>query len=1395
MVKNSGNGQYQELSWTEKNVVKYALLIVILLAFVTGCEQRPVGTSSGNVSASWDEESSILVISGTREASEENVLIHDASNGTLLGSAIVKDDGSWSASSTNIACDVHVELPSGTATIAVNNAPENCGASASTISSRVVAENDIPVDVLVVANPQPLNTVPNAVILSPPQDININVGQSVNFSGTILGGSVAPPFTYYWNFGGAAPNSTIQNPGPIRFDIPGTFFIQLTVTDNLGIPDPTPAVRTITVGSSSFPNQGNTPVPTISSPVSVNGSISISAGESLFFTGSATDQFGSTSFTYEWDFSGAYPNQFGATAGSISFTQQGTYVVSLYATNAQGIRSVTPATVTVIVGGSAGGFNQSPSGSIVRPRNDVTIDIGDSLTFRARATDPDNNTPLYYSWDFQGVAPNINMSSDNSAGRVTFNTPGVYYIRMTTTDALGAMDPNPPVRMVTVQNSVTNPPPGGGNGTLATQITSPPSDITISPGQSLFFSGQSTSNAVAQYFWSFDGAAANSNLQSPGNITFPLPGQFIVMFYAVDFSGNVVGTPSTRIITVSDPSNVAANITSPVDGSTVLVGQPMNLIGNTSNNTGFTNLSYSWTIKPRGGGASIFSSNQLMPGSYIFTQAGEFVVRFKVKGIDQFGNPTVASKSKARVTVTNAGNIPPPIGSPAPGVANAGIMLPATDMVIYTGNEVDFEANRFSGTNIRYNWDFNGVRNSSTRRNPSAVTFNTPGTFFITLQVTGTSNGIPLNIFDQRVITVMQQNPSFPPTNPVVQNTGILLPVTDQVINIGQSVDFEANRISGTNVNYRWDFSGAAAPSDRRNPRPIQFNSPGTFFVTLQVTGTSNGLPINIFDQRVITVMQGVGGFPPANPFPNPVAQNVGIDLPTTDQVINLGQSVDFKANRFSGTNIRYSWDFGGASSPSTRRNPSPIQFNSPGAFFITLQVTGTDNNGIPINVFDQRTVTVLQSGAGLPGNNPIQQGPGISMPITDSVINVGETVHFHANTIDGSNVNYSWNFNGVRSNSSRRNPGDVQFNTPGSFFITLQVTGTATNGLPINIFDQRVITVLQSAAGFPPINNPIPPQAPVAFGSSISSPATDMVINVGDQVDFGANRVSGTNIVYNWDFSGVRSPSTRRNPNNVTFNNPGTFFITLQVTGAANGLPINLFDQRVITVLQPNLPFPPAPSPFPGQTPVGATPGMLSPITDAVINIGDSVDFEAVRFRGGNANYSWDFNGVRRSSSRRNPSPVQFNNPGSFLITVQITGSDANGLPISIFDQRAVTVLQSVAGFPPVNNPIPTQPPGGIPGAAGSGPEGYITAPTAQFVTVRAGESVRFSGVGFDPLGNGQLSFQWSFGGATRNISSQDPGFITFDRVGTYVVTLLVTNSFGQADVTPPSVLVQVTP
>ncbi|MDX1811010.1 MAG: PKD domain-containing protein, partial [Gammaproteobacteria bacterium] len=608
-------------------------------------------------------------------------------------------------------------------------------------------------------------------------------------------------------------------------------------------------------------------------------------------------------------------------------------------------------------------------------------------------------------------------------------------------------------------------------------------------------------------------------------------------------------------------------------------------------------------------------------------------------------------------------------------------------------------------------------------------------------------------------------------------------PAADMVIYVGNQVDFEANRISGTNVNYNWNFNGVANSSDRRNPAPITFNTPGTFVVTLLVTGSNNGVPFNLFDQRVITVLQQNPAFPPTSP----VTSSVGITKPATDMVINAGDKVNFEADRIAG-NVNYVWNFGGAHTPSTRRNPPPIRFDVAGTYIVTLQVTG-DNNGVPVNVFDQRTITVLPvPGSSVPPGG-VSTSTAIQLPVADTTISAGSSVTFAANQIAG-NVTYFWNFYGVVPNSVLPNPGPVVFSVPGSYLVSLQVTGT-NNGVPVNLFEQRVITVMAQSTPAP-----TPTPTPVATTTGILVPSTDMVINVGDTLDFEALKIAG-NVDYAWDFAGVSSPSTRRNPAPVTFTTPGTFFISLQITGTSSGVPINIVDQRVITVMQPNPPFPPVSSPLPPgfnptppggtTTPVTASVGIRSPATDTVINAGQTVIFEANPINGNNITYIWDFGTVAAASTQRSPGPVQFNSPGTYYVRLQITG-DVNGFPINIFEQRIITVVQAASGTstPPVSS---------SPITGSSAVEGFITQPATQFISVRVGQSVQFSGTGFDPTGIGPLNYQWSFGGAQRNISSQAPGSITFDRVGTFVVTLLVSNALGQYDTSPPFVIVSVTP
>ncbi|MGH9867893.1 MAG: PKD domain-containing protein [Candidatus Polarisedimenticolia bacterium] len=91
------------------------------------------------------------------------------------------------------------------------------------------------------------NRPPASMIVSPMSSVTVTAGQSVNFQGEASEPDGNLPMRYSWTFGGAAAGSTLQDPGPIAFPTPGTYVVNFTAIDSLGLSDPTPDTRTITV--------------------------------------------------------------------------------------------------------------------------------------------------------------------------------------------------------------------------------------------------------------------------------------------------------------------------------------------------------------------------------------------------------------------------------------------------------------------------------------------------------------------------------------------------------------------------------------------------------------------------------------------------------------------------------------------------------------------------------------------------------------------------------------------------------------------------------------------------------------------------------------------------------------------------------------------------------------------------------------------------------------------------------------------------------------------------------------------------------------------------------------------------------------------------------------------
>jgi PKD repeat protein len=375
------------------------------------------------------------------------------------------------------------------------------------------------------------NQAPNGVIDTPTANVTIIAGQSVSFTGTGSDPNNNLPLTFAWNFGGGATNSTVEDPGAVVFSTAGTFTVSFTVTDALGLADPTPATRTVTVTANQAPN-GVIDTPT--------ANVTIAAGQSVNFTGTGSDPNNNLPLTFAWNFGGGATNSTVEDPGAVVFSSAGTFTVTFTVTDALGLADPTPATRTVTVTGAA---NQAPNGVIDTPTANVTIAAGQSVSFTGTGSDPNNNLPLTFAWNFGGGATN---STVEDPGAVVFSTAGTFTVTFTVTDALGLADPSPATRTVTVTATANQAP----NGVIDT----PTANVTIAAGQSVSFTGTGSdpnNNLPLTFAWNFGGGATNSTVEDPGAVVFNTAGTFTVTFTVTDALGLADPTPATRTVTVT----------------------------------------------------------------------------------------------------------------------------------------------------------------------------------------------------------------------------------------------------------------------------------------------------------------------------------------------------------------------------------------------------------------------------------------------------------------------------------------------------------------------------------------------------------------------------------------------------------------------------------------------------------------------------------------------------------------------------------------------------------------------------------------------------------------------------------------------------------------------------
>ena len=839
------------------------------------------------------------------------------------------------------------------------------------------------------------NQAPNGVIDSPSGDVTINQGESVVFAGSGSDPDGNLPLTYVWQFGAGSgvPNSNFEDPGAIRFDIPGTYQVTLTVTDGLGLVDSTPATRVVTVLSSSQPI-----------PQAEWKLMYVDSQELVGENGAAVNAFDGNVNTFwhtAWlrgnpgppheiriDLGGMYdiegfrylPRQDGGVNGRIgqyefyvsadgvnwgvaaaagtfandkvqkevTFARRaGRYVRLRALREVNGNPWASMAEINIL--GIASNVPQAPNGVIDSPSGDVTINRGDTVVFAGSGSDPDGNLPLTYVWQF-GAGSGVPNSNSEDPGAIRFDIPGTYQVTLTVTDGLGLVDSTPATRVVTVLSSSQPIPQAGWK-------------LMYVDSQELVGENGAAVNAFdgnVNTFWHT--AWLRGNPGPPHEIRIDLGGMYDIegFRYLPRQDGGVNGRIGQYEFYVS------------ADG-------------------------VNWGVAAAAG---TFANDKVQKEVTFARRAGRYVRLRALREVN--GNPWA---SMAEINILG-------IASNVPQAPNGVIDSPSGDVTINRGDTVVFAG---SGSDpdgnlpLTYVWQFgagSGVPNSNSE-DPGAIRFDIPGTYQVTLTVTdglGLVDSTPAT----RVVTVLSSSQPIPQaewklmyvdSQELVGENGAAVNAFDGNVNtfwhtawlrgspgppheiridLGGMYDIEGFRylprqdggvngrigqyefyVSADGVN--WGVAAAAGTfANDKVQKEVAFAHRAGRYVRLRALSEVNGNPwASMSEINILGV--------PLSSYQTPDGV---IDSPTGDVTINQGESVVFAG---SGSDpdgnlpLTYVWQFGAGSGVpnSNSEDPGAIRFDIPGTYQVTLTVT--DGLGLVDSTPAIRVVTVLSSSQPIP--------------------------------------------------------------------------------------------------------------------------------------------------------------------------------------------------------------------------------------------------------------------------------------------------------------------------------------------------------------------------------------------------------------------------------------------
>ena len=344
--------------------------------------------------------------------------------------------------------------------------------------------------------------------------------------------------------------------------------------------------------------------------------------------------------------------------------------------------------------------------------------------------------------------------------------------------------------------------------------------------------------------------------------------------------------------------------------------------------------------------------------------------------------------------------------------------------------------------------------------------------------------------------------------------------VEDYTINIEQATttapiaEFNSNTTSGASpltVNFfdqstnnpttwNWSFPGGTPSTSTEQNPTVVYNNTGTYSVTLNVTNAAGN-----------NTKTKTGYINVSNELIAPVAE-FSSNVQTGQTPLNV-QFNDLSTN----SPTAWNWSFeGGTPATSAQQNPAVV-YNTPGTYAVTLIASNAAGNDTQTK---QGFITV---------NDPTS-APIANFVADETIVNAGAEINFIDQSTNSPTA-WIWSFEGGSPASSTLQNPSVVYNVPGTYNVSL----TVSNSIGANMTTKE---------GYIVVSEQVP--LPIAsFGASIFQGPAPLVVTFFDMSDN-----EPTN--WSWEFPGaVPGSSNEKNPT-VTYNDPGTFQVTLTVTNEA---------------------------------------------------------------------------------------------------------------------------------------------------------------------------------------------------------------------------------------------------